>query len=74
MLRPTQLWLACCLPGTREEGDRTTVEVTVGEAGRLVFDVVERPTGRVVHEPWVRTRSSAMRADRTRGTPPTLAL
>ena len=31
MLSPTQLWLACYLPGSGEEGDRIAFEVTVGE-------------------------------------------
>ena len=50
MLSPTQLWLACYLPETGEEGDRIAFEVTVGKDGNLVFDVVEHPTGRVIAE------------------------
>jgi hypothetical protein len=50
LLDPGRLWLACYLPGTGIDGDRVTFEVSVGEAGTLHFEVVERPAGDVASE------------------------
>lgn len=50
LLDEATLWLACYLPGTGVEGDRVTFEVSARD-GRLILEVIERPTGSVSAEP-----------------------
>lgn len=50
MMDDSWLWMAYYLPGTGMQHDRITFSVHA-KRGKLLFDVIERPSGRVQFEP-----------------------